>query len=166
MRHELTRIGRDVVLNGFVSSSFVPTRWRWRLYRLLGIAIHRSHIAPGVFLGGRKIFIGTGTFVNRECFLDGADTIVIGNDVSVGMRTMVITGTHELGTAKRRADVELTAPVTIEDGCWVGANVTILPGVTLGRGSVVGAGSVVTKSYPANSKIAGSPAHLIGAPLV
>nr|WP_304437690.1 DapH/DapD/GlmU-related protein [Frigoribacterium sp. Leaf44] len=56
-------------------------------------------------------------------------------------------------------------PVTIEDGCWIGANVTILPGVTLGRGSVVGAGSVVTKSYPPNSKLAGSPARPMGVPL-
>lgn len=54
-----------------------------------------------------------------------------------------------------------SAPVTIEDNVWIGANVTILPGVVVGRGSVIAAGSVVTKSVPPNSLVAGVPAKVI-----
>lgn len=165
MKHEIRRIARDVVLNGLFSSSIVPTRWRWRLYNFIGLPVQRSYIAPGVFLGSRQVFVGAGTFLNSGCFIDGAAQVRIGANVSLGMRTMVITGTHKLGSSARRADESVSMPVTIEDGCWIGANVTILPGVTLGRGSVVGAGSVVTKSYPPNSKLAGSPARPMGVPL-
>jgi len=165
MKHEIRRIARDVVLNSVFSSSVIPTRWRWRLYRFVGLPVRRSYIAPGVFFGSRRISVGAGTFLNAGCFIDGADVVTIGNEVSLGMRTMVITGTHKVGKSGRRADEAVSMPVNIEDGCWVGANVTILPGVTLGRGSVVGAGSVVTKSYPPNSKLAGSPARTMGVPL-
>jgi maltose O-acetyltransferase len=162
MKHEIRRIARDVVLNSVFSSSVIPTRWRWRLYRFVGLPVRRSYIAPGVFIGSRQVFVGAGTFLNSGCFIDGAAQVRIGANVSLGMRTMIITGTHKLGSSGRRADEAVSIPVTIEDGCWIGANVTILPGVSLGRGSVVGAGSVVTKSLPPNSKVAGSPARPIG----
>jgi acetyltransferase-like isoleucine patch superfamily enzyme len=56
----------------------------------------------------------------------------------------------------------VASPVTIGDGVWVGAGVIVLPGVTIGSGAVVAAGSVVTRDVPANAKVAGNPAKVIG----
>lgn len=72
-------------------------------------------------------------------------------------------GTHPLDPAVRRGTEgpELGKPVTIENDCWIGGNVIILPGVTIGRGSTIGAGSVVTKSFPEFSVIAGNPARFL-----
>ena len=74
---------------------------------------------------------------------------------------MLITGTHHLGEEYQRAGVETALPITVGDGAWIGANCTILPGVTIGRGAVVAAGSVVTKSIGDNEMYAGVPAKLI-----
>jgi acetyltransferase-like isoleucine patch superfamily enzyme len=70
-------------------------------------------------------------------------------------------GKHIIDVTDEDKLPEQDAPVIIEDGCWLGANVTILKGVTLGRGCVVAAGAVVTNSFPPYSIIAGVPARLI-----
>ena len=86
-----------------------------------------------------------------------------------GPKPTIITGDHRIDIiGKHIIDVKdeeklpnQDAPVIIEDGCWLGANITILKGVTLGRGSVVAAGAVVTKSFPPYSIVGGVPAKLI-----
>lgn len=95
-----------------------------------------------------------------------AERVVIGNDVIVGANTTIMdTDFHPLDAQKRRSDSQSAkiAPVIIEDDVFVGMNCLILKGVTLGRGCVVGAGSVVTKDVPPSAIVAGNPASIIGA---
>lgn len=123
---------------------------------------------------GRNIHIGDGTFVNAQCvFLDGAE-IRIGRDVLIAPGVQLLTVTHpvraseRLTTAAERAAGmppyrTLAAPITIGDRCWLGAGVLVMPGVTIGAETVVGAGSVVTRDLPAGVLAVGSPARVVRA---
>jgi acetyltransferase-like isoleucine patch superfamily enzyme len=94
-----------------------------------------------------------------------AERIVIGDNVNVGANTTIMdTDFHPLEVQSRRSDAEpaKTALVTIEDDVFIGMNCLILKGVTLGQGSVIGAGSVVTKDVPPNTVVAGNPVRFIG----
>lgn len=97
--------------------------------------------------------IGDNVFFNYN--VEVRSHTVIGNNVSIGPNTLIISDTHELGNGKRRAGKVTFKKIIIEDGCWIGANVTILGGVTVGAGSVIAAGSVVTKDVRSNTLITG-----------
>ncbi|KRL76185.1 sugar O-acetyltransferase [Secundilactobacillus paracollinoides] len=110
---------------------------------------------------GFNIHIGDHFYGNYDMtFLDTCP-ITIGShcyfDPNIGLYTPV----HPLDPTKRNADVELGKPITIGNSAWLGGRVTILPGVILGDNVVVGAGSVVTKSFGDNVVIAGNPARII-----
>lgn len=75
----------------------------------------------------------------------------------MGPKVSIYTAGHETSILSRRKFVEFGHPVRIEDDCWIGGNVIILPGVTIGQGSTIGAGSVVTKDIPPFSVAVGSP---------
>ena len=68
---------------------------------------------------------------------------------------------HPIHLEKRDADYEYTKPITIKDHVWIGSNTTVLPGVTIGENSIIGAGSVVTKDIPANVIAAGNPCRIL-----
>lgn len=90
--------------------------------------------------------------------------VTIGNDVMMGRECMIYTANHGMldnGVPMWRQHSDSLQPVVIGDNCWIGGRVIILPGVHLGQGCVVGAGSVVTKSFGDNCIIAGNPAKLI-----
>lgn len=74
---------------------------------------------------------------------------------------MLMTGSHHLGNSQRRAGDFTAQPIRICDGVWLGARSTVLPGVTLHEGAVVGAGAIVNRDVPPNSLVAGVPARLI-----
>lgn len=110
---------------------------------------------------GTNIHIGDDVFVNANCyFMDCAD-ITIGNNVFIGPYTGFYTGTHPLDYKNRNAGLEKALPIKIGDNCWFGANVSVMPGVTIGNGCVIAAGSVVTKDVPDNTMVAGVPAKII-----
>lgn len=120
--------------------------------------------------GVENLSIGDGTLIPKgSTFYCTRAELIIGNKVVFGPKPTIITGDHRIDIiGKHIIDVtdedKLPAqdsPVIIEDGCWIGANVTILKGVILGRGSVVAAGAVVTKSCEPYSIIGGVPAKLI-----
>lgn len=97
--------------------------------------------------------------------LIAAEKVVIGDDVNVGANTVIMdTDFHPLDAEARRLDSvpAETDPILIEDDVFIGVNCLILKGVTLGKGSVIGAGSVVTKDVPPNAIVAGNPTRLIG----
>lgn len=130
------------------------------------------HLRPmSCWLSGlENLCIGDGCYIPKGAtFFCTEAPLSIGNKVTFGPNPTIITGDHRIDViGKHLIDVtveeklpENDLPVTIEDGCWIGANVTILKGVTIGRGSVVAAGSVVTKSCEPYSIIGGVPAKLI-----
>lgn len=160
---ELARAARDATLNGFIASTAVPPRERWRMLRAAGMPVERSYIQARCFFGARNIAIGAGTFVNYGCFFDGSAAITIGRNVRIGMQVLLVTGSHEVGGPEQRAGRETSAPIVIEDGAWIGAGAKIMPGVTIGRGAIVAAGAVVTRSVPAMETVAGVPAKVLAA---
>lgn len=90
--------------------------------------------------------------------------VTIGNDVMMGPECMMFTSNHasaDLTIPMNRQGFDAPRPIVIEDDVWIGARVTILPGVRVGRGSIIGAGSVVTKDGPPYSIVGGNPARLI-----
>ena len=96
--------------------------------------------------------------VNSGCVFENREHVTIGNNCYFGPEVMVVTSTHEIGSAHQRAGNYAGAPVIIEDGCWIGARATILPGVIIRRGCVVAAGAVVTQSTESDGLYAGVPA--------
>lgn len=108
---------------------------------------------------GNPIKVGSDSFINQRCIV--RPNVEIGDHVSIGPMTSIITDSHEIGSSKRRAGKSNYNKTTIENGCWIGASVTILGGVTIGSGSIVAAGAVVTKSVPENALVAGVPAQVI-----
>ena len=137
-----------------------------------------KHCGKGVYLrpmssdikGLENLSIGDGTSIPKGSTIYCTEApLTIGRKVIFGPRPTIITGDHRIDiVGKYIIDVtvneklpENDAPVVIEDDVWCGANVTILKGVTIGRGSVVAAGAVVTQSFPPYSIIGGVPAKLI-----
>jgi maltose O-acetyltransferase len=110
---------------------------------------------------GDGIRIGARTFVNFNCtMLDGAP-IVVGDECLLASGVQLITATHPLDPATRRAAWEQALPVTLGDGVWLGAGALVCPGVSIGENTVVGAGSVVTRSLPAGVLAYGNPARVV-----
>lgn len=110
-----------------------------------------------------KVSIGENCAINHGVFILGRCGISIGNDVVLSTRCMLLDASLDPTTfaaTKDRRYVE--APVSIGDGCWIGAGAIILPGVSVGEKSIVGAGAVVTRDVAPRSIVAGNPARVIG----
>ena len=115
----------------------------------------RSELATGA---SGQIRIGDDVFINQGVRVYSDSAISIGNRVEIAdLVTIHDTNFHRV----EPGDTVKLAPVRIGDDCWIGTSAIILPGVVLGRGTVVGAGAVVSKSFPAGSVIAGNPARLL-----
>jgi maltose O-acetyltransferase len=109
---------------------------------------------------GVRIHAAEGVFVNFGCtFLDGGG-ITIGKKTLIAPGVHIYTARHPLELAER-LQWEDVAPVVIGDNCWIGGHVTILPGVTIGDRSVIGAGAVVTKDIPPDCLAVGNPARVV-----
>jgi acetyltransferase-like isoleucine patch superfamily enzyme len=108
---------------------------------------------------GRHILLGKNVFINHGCTFLDLGGIVIEDEVMIGTQVSIITENHPIDP-KNRKILDLKS-VLIKRNAWIGANVTILPGVTVGENSVVAAGAVVTKDVPANTLVAGVPAKII-----
>ena len=110
---------------------------------------------------GIHISIGEDTFINADViFLDSA-TITIGSRVLVAPRVGFYTPQHPIEPEERAKGGEYAYPIVVEDDVWIGAGASILSGVTIGRGSIVAAGSVVVRSVPPRTIVAGCPAQII-----
>lgn len=108
---------------------------------------------------GKNIKIGKNVFINACCRFQDQGGIEIGDGSLIGHNTTIATLNHDFNPDKR-ANLH-PSPVKIGKNVWIGSDSTILPGVEIGDGAVIGAGSIVTKNVPANSIAVGSPARVI-----
>lgn len=114
-----------------------------------------------------RIVIGKNVCFNFRCHIGAINEIIIGDNVLIGSNVLITdhghggTSTDDLFIVPQLRTLFSKGRVVIEDNVWIGENVCILPGVTIGMGSVIAAGSVVTHSFPAYSVIGGIPAKII-----
>lgn len=135
------------------------------------LLVHRgAEIGPGVRLAGGTKIVGKGTLNIGEdtwvgpygLFFTHPDApIQIGARCDIAPEVCFVTGTHILGNYRQRAGKGLARPIHIGNGCWLGARVTVLAGVTIGDGAIVAAGAVVSADVEQNTLVGGVPARLI-----
>ena len=133
---------------------------------LLAPGITRSLVLGDLILSGggdwRELFsVGARTVITGPLRVNLGAEVRIGSNVRIGHDVLLVTVSHEVGSSELRCGPQRLAPVTIGDGVWIASRVAILPGVTVGDGSVVAAGAVVTTDVEANTLVGGVPAKLI-----
>ena len=110
---------------------------------------------------GYRITVGASCFVNWGAVFQDTGPITLGDAVMLGPNVQLLTASHPLDPARRRAGWQRAAPIVIGDNAWLGGGVVVLPGVTIGADAVVGAGSVVTRDVPPGVLALGSPARVV-----
>jgi maltose O-acetyltransferase len=131
------------------------------LEELLPNTGNNLYIEPPFFCDyGYNIFCGKNVYFNVNCVVLDGSKVTIGSNVLFAPGVQLYTASHPLDVATRRTH-ELAKPITIGDDCWIGGNAIICPGVNIGNGCVIGAGSVVTKNIPEYSLAVGNPAKVI-----
>lgn len=111
--------------------------------------------------GCHNVHFGKGIYCNFNLTLQDDATIMVGDDCMFGPNVVVATAGHPVLPILRSHHYVYNIPVTIGQNVWIGASVTILPGVTIGDNTVIGAGSVVTRDIPANCVAFGSPCRVV-----
>ena len=110
---------------------------------------------------GYNTTVGDNFFLNVNCKLMDSGKITIGNNVFIAPDVRIITEEHSFDVKERAEGLEYTHPVTIGDNVWICTAATVLPGVNIGEGSIIGADSVVTKDVPPRCLAAGNPCRVI-----
>ncbi|KAA1424351.1 sugar O-acetyltransferase [Nocardioides antri] len=137
-------------------------RRRQLLEELLGSVGENVEIRPPFYVDyGSRITVGARCFANFGLTALDVAPITIGDDVQIGPHVQLLTPTHPLAAGARRDKWEAAAPIMIGDNVWLGGGAIVLPGVTIGADTVVGAGAVVTKDLPAGVLALGNPARVV-----
>jgi len=167
-RDELNGVRPRLLLAG-AAAALLPhhsfNRLRARIYRVGGLRIGHNTIVSGpLTIWGTgdvaaRLRIGRDCMINFRVFLELEAEVWIGDRVAVGHGVTFVTANHNIAYAYRRGGKVEPRPIRVEDGSLISAGVHILPGVTLGRGCVVGAGAVVTRDVEAGQLVAGVPAR-------
>jgi len=110
---------------------------------------------------GTNISLGAKVCFNFNCVVLDVMPVTIGDNVLFGPAVQLYTATHPINAAERRTGLELAKPISIGSDVWIGGGTIICPGVTIGDRSVIGAGSVVTRSIPTDVTAAGNPCRVI-----
>ncbi|MDO6541435.1 sugar O-acetyltransferase [Photobacterium sanguinicancri] len=132
---------------------------------ILQLFAHTEHVETDAWVEspfhcdyGYNITVGKGFYANHGCtILDGAP-VTFGDNCLLAPSVVIATAGHPLDSVERAKGDEYAKAITVGNDVWLGANVTVCPGVTIGDNVVVGAGSVVTKDLPANTVCVGAPA--------
>ena len=155
-----SRVPRQV--RNFMTRQWDSALWQHRL-AALGSG---SRIYPHVVIHSPdRVSIGDDVEIAEFVHMWGGGRIRVGDHVRIAAHTVVTSQTHDPTAAchgENFGDTRVVAPVVIEDRAWIGTNAVILPGVTVGEGAIVGAGSVVTKDVPAGKTVVGIPARPLG----
>lgn len=138
-----------------------PAEIRMLMSELTGRSVPESfRLFPPFYSDfGKNIHLGENVFINSCCCFQDQGGIFIGDNCLIGHRATIATINH--GFNPRERGIHNVSPVRIEDDVWLGSNVTIVPGVTIGRGAIVAAGSVVIRNVEPMSVVAGNPARKI-----
>lgn len=129
------------------------------LHRLIPDAHPSAMIIPPFFCDyGFRIRLGEGVFVNTRCTMLDSGGIAIGARTKIGPDCKFYTPQHPIDYEERRRPVERGLAISVGEDCWLGGNVTVCPGVTIGDRTIVGAGSVVVHDLPSDVLAAGNPA--------
>jgi maltose O-acetyltransferase len=137
------------------------------LYRAAGVHVHgRARIYGRVAIEGvgdvcGNLTIGDQAMFTTPLYLNLSGRITMGDRVTIGHHVVIITDDHDMADPDHRCGERRSRPVVIEDGVWIGARATILPGVRLGKGCVVAAGAVVARDVAPHTLVGGVPARPI-----
>jgi maltose O-acetyltransferase len=135
---------------------------RQLLETLLGAIGEDTEIRPPLYVDyGAHLTVGARCFANFGLVALDVAAITIGDDVQIGPNVQLLTPTHPVEPEPRRQKWEAAEPIVIGDNVWLGGGVIVLPGVTIGGNTVVGAGAVVTRDLPANVVAVGNPARVV-----
>ena len=118
-------------------------------------------LSPFVTDYGCGCHIGEGTFINHNAYLMDGGGITIGSHCFIGPNCGMYTAKHPILPEERNCGLEKALPIGVGNNCWLGGGVSILPGVTIGDNTIIGAGSVVTKDIPANVIAVGNPCRVL-----
>ncbi|MGM9949872.1 MAG: sugar O-acetyltransferase [Lysinibacillus sp.] len=110
---------------------------------------------------GFNIHFSGMAFINYNCVMLDTSPIHVGKAVFIGPGTVLSCAGHAIDAEQRAEGIGSSKPITIEDDVWIGANCTVIGGVTIGKGSIIGAGSVVTKDIPAGVIAVGNPCRIL-----
>lgn len=167
-------LARDLIFTKLFFRNARLVRWPFMIRRegkvLIGPGLNTG---PRLLLETRsetaKLVIGKNFFANTDLHIGAIESVTIGDNVLVASGVFISDHSHGQYGIENACSPEVapnkralySSPVLIGDNCWIGEKVCILPGVTIGDGSIVGAGSVVTKSLPSNVIAVGNPARVI-----
>lgn len=131
------------------------------LRELLGRATD-AYLEPPFFCDyGYNLTLGQRVYANHNLIVLDCAAVVLGDDVFLGPNVVLSTAGHPVDPVERRSGLEYARPIRIDNGVWIGATVTILPGVEIGENTTIGAGSVVTRSIPADCVAVGNPCRVL-----
>ncbi len=139
-------------------------RRRELLEKIIGKLRGEAMVTPPVYCAyGFNIELGAHFYANHNCIiLDGA-RVTFGEYAFIGPNCVFATAGHPLDSRQRNQGLEFARPITVGDNVWFGAGVIVLPGVTIGSGSVIAAGSVVNRDIPSGVIAAGNPCRVLRA---
>ena len=143
----------------------VSVRNQKKVHELMGKILGKNlpettTVLPPLYIDyGKPVTIGEDCFIQQCCTFFGRGGITIGNGVFIGPKCNLITINHDANPENRSATYG--RPIVIEDKVWIGINSTVLPGVRIGYGAIIGAQSVVTHDVPPMTVVAGNPARII-----
>jgi len=171
-------VGRDTPGHDTYNKSLDECIEKRRIYNTMPLTSDERHAALSDLLGyqvdehtkvvppihcdlGFNIKLGKNVLINYNCIFLDTGEISIGDNTLIGPGTKIVTANHSMDAEKRRDWAVSCIPVKIEEDVWIGAGAVILPGVTIGARSVIGAGSVVTRDVPSDTVAAGNPARIL-----